>query len=69
MGKGITYLQTTKYKFSVVQVMISVFDRVGDSVRKVQNTGHHHIHSPFPQCFQRCFLLKVIKNRDSVVKD
>ena len=47
--------------------MIFVFDRVENIVGKGENAGYQHF-LLFPQCFQKAFLLRVVKSRDCVVK-
>ena len=39
-------------KFSVAKMMISVRDRVENTVRKGENAGYQHF-LLFPQCFQK----------------
>ena len=47
--------------------MIYVFDRVVNIVRRGENAGYQHF-LLFPQCFQKAFLLRVVKSLDCVVK-
>ena len=51
----------------VLKKMIFVFDRVENIVGKGENAGYQHF-LLFPQCFQKAFLLRVVKSRDCVVK-
>ena len=65
-------LDITKLKISAdnkineAQIMISVFDRVENIVRKGGNAGYQHF-LLFPQCVQKRFFLWAVKSRDSVV--
>ena len=54
-------------KVEIAKMMIFVFDGVENIVGKGENAGYQHF-LPFPQCFQKAFLLGVVKSRDCVVK-
>ena len=54
-------------KINLVQLMISVFDRVENIVGKGENAGYQHF-LLFPQCFQKTSFLGVVKSQDCVVK-
>ena len=47
-------------KVNVAQMMISVFDRVENNVRKGENAGYQHF-LLFPQCFQKASFLGSLK--------
>ena len=47
--------------------MISLFDRVENTVGKGENAGYQHF-LLFPQVFSKAFFFRVIKSRDCVVK-
>ena len=47
-------------------MMISLFDRQENIVRKGENAGYQHF-LLFPQCFQKAFF-KVVKSWDCLVK-
>ena len=49
-------------KLNVTQMMISVFDRVENTVGKGENASYQHI-LLFPQCFQKASFLGVVKSR------
>ena len=49
-------------------MMISLFDRVENTVGKGENTGYQHF-LLFLKCFPKPFLFRVIKSQDCVVKD
>ena len=48
-------------------MMISVFDRVENIVRKGETAANQHS-LLFPQCFSEGFLYRFVKSRDCVVK-
>ena len=53
-------------KLNVAKMMISLFDRVEDTVGKGRNTGYQHfLLSPV---FSKAFFLSIVKSRDCVVK-
>ena len=53
--------------FNVAQMMISVFQRVENTVEKAEHAGYQYF-LLFPQCFQKCFYVRVVETCDSVVK-
>ena len=60
------FLDWTKFKafseekLNVAKIMISVFDRVENIVRKGENAGYQHF-LLFPQCFQKVFFSGSLK--------
>ena len=53
-------------KINLAQMMISVFDRVGNIVGKGENAGYQHFLF-FQQCFQKASFLGVVKSQDCVL--
>ena len=51
----------------VAKMMISLNDRVENTVGKGENAGYQHF-LLFQQCFSKAFLFRVVKSRDCVVK-
>ena len=47
-------------KYNVAKIMISVLDRVENSVRKGENAGYQHF-LLFPQCFQKPSFSRLLK--------
>ena len=47
-------------KFTVAKMLISLFDRVENIVRKEENAGYQHS-LLFPQCFQKASLVRSLK--------
>ena len=54
-------------KLHVVKIIIFLFDRLENTVRKGENAGYQHF-SPFPTMFLKLFFPGVVKSRDYVVK-
>ena len=55
------------HKLNVAIMTISLFDRVENTVGKVENAGFQH--SPFPTIFSKGFSFRVVKSRDCVVQN
>ena len=51
----------------IIKIMISLFDRVENTVGKGENAGYQPF-SPFPTLFSKAFFLRVVKSLDCVVK-
>ena len=50
-------------KINVAQMIVSVFDRIGNIVGKGENAGYQHF-LLFLQCFQKPSFLGVVKSRE-----
>ena len=50
-------------KLNIARVMISLLDRVENTVGKGENAGYQHF-SPFPTVFSKAFFFRVIKSWD-----
>ena len=55
------------YNLNSAKMMISLFDRVENTVGKGENTWYQHF-SPLPIVFSKAFFTRVVKSWDCVVK-
>ena len=54
-------------KGNTAKMMISLFDKVENTVGKGENAGYQQF-SPFPTVFSKALFFRVIKSRDCVIK-